>query len=217
MAPPASESKSCSKCGEVKPLAQFGAKRGNRDGLNSRCKPCAQEDKRESWHRNREANLVKARASYLANREERIAKQAAWKKANPDRIRRYSQTWRERNPGRDTADTRAWIAANPERAAENFRRNTLKRRARKLAASIGPVDLAALWLTQGVNCPLCDKAIDRDVKYPDPLSASVDHILPLSKGGAHEQSNLQWTHLVCNQKKGTSVPATTAADSPPRI
>ena len=30
---------------------------------------------------------------------------------------------------------------------------------------------------------------------------------PLSKGGTHEQSNLQWTHLVENLRKGATVPA----------
>lgn len=35
------------------------------------------------------------------------------------------------------------------------------------------------------------------------MSASVDHIVPLARGGKHEQSNLQWTHLVENQIKGT--------------
>lgn len=38
------------------------------------------------------------------------------------------------------------------------------------------------------------------------MSKSLDHIVPLAKGGTHEQSNLQWTHLVENLQKGASVP-----------
>jgi len=38
--------------------------------------------------------------------------------------------------------------------------------------------------------------------WPDPGSKSIDHILPLSKGGSHSQENVQWAHLVCNTRKG---------------
>lgn len=191
--------KACSKCGETKPLTDYGVKSAARDGRNSRCKPCVKVDKAESWQRHLESNRAKNRANYLAHREARIAGQAAWKKANPDKVREYGRIWRERNPGRDTEDTRRWIAENPERAAVNFKRNTLKRRARKKNATIGVVNLDALW---SGSCGICDEPIDRATKYPHPLSPSVDHIVPLSKGGTHEQSNLQWAHLVCNQRKG---------------
>lgn len=30
----------------------------------------------------------------------------------------------------------------------------------------------------------------------------VDHVVPLSRGGAHVEGNLQLTHAVCNLKKG---------------
>ena len=36
----------------------------------------------------------------------------------------------------------------------------------------------------------------------DPLSLSVDHVIPLSKGWEHSYSNTQPAHLVCNLKKG---------------
>lgn len=195
--------KTCTKCGALKPISNFGRKASNRDGYQARCRPCIKVDKAESWQRNRERGIAKSRARYRANREAHIASVAAWKKAHPEKVRAYSRTWRERNPGRDLEDTRRWIAANPERAAENFRRNTAKRRARKMGAAIGPVDLDALWT--GV-CAICAGILDRSLAYPDPLSPSVDHIVPLSIGGSHEQANLQWSHLVCNIRKGAKAP-----------
>ena len=54
-------------------------------------------------------------------------------------------------------------------------------------------------------CKLCGKPVDvRDRKgggagyyYP-----TIDHIVPLSKGGGHTMSNVQLAHLICNSRKG---------------
>lgn len=47
-------------------------------------------------------------------------------------------------------------------------------------------------------CQLCMKPIDRTLRYPDLMSASLDHIVPLSKGGANSAENFQASHLSCN-------------------
>ena len=53
-------------------------------------------------------------------------------------------------------------------------------------------------------CALCGKPIDKRLKFPHPLSASVDHIIPIAKGGhPSDLSNLQLAHLICNQQKGS--------------
>lgn len=51
-------------------------------------------------------------------------------------------------------------------------------------------------------CKLCNQLVHLSIKYPDPKSPSLDHIIPLSKGGTHALKNLQLTHLECNIKKG---------------
>lgn len=51
-------------------------------------------------------------------------------------------------------------------------------------------------------CRICEEEIDQKLKYPNPLSASLDHIVPLSKDGLHVLENVQAAHLVCNVRKG---------------
>lgn len=38
--------------------------------------------------------------------------------------------------------------------------------------------------------------------WPDPMSASVNHIVPLSQGGSHTLANAQCAYLTCNCSKG---------------
>ena len=52
------------------------------------------------------------------------------------------------------------------------------------------------------TCGICGKPVDFSLKYPDPLSATVDHIIPVSKNGhPSEISNLQLAHFSCNRQK----------------
>ncbi len=55
----------------------------------------------------------------------------------------------------------------------------------------------------GWVCIICNEAIDRFVEYPDKMSATLEHIIPLSKGGTHTWDNVAPSHLLCNGKKGS--------------
>lgn len=51
-------------------------------------------------------------------------------------------------------------------------------------------------------CGICGKPVDKDLKYPHPLSACVDHIVPVAKGGhPSDLDNLQLAHWTCNRQK----------------
>jgi len=112
---------------------------------------------------------------------------AAWDAANTERKRAGERAWRKANLSR-------------ERLADAERKQ--RRRARKRGATVGTIDSAVLWAACGGACGLCGVSIDVVLAWPDPGSKSIDHILPLSKGGSHNQENVQWAHLVCNERKG---------------
>ena len=58
-----------------------------------------------------------------------------------------------------------------------------------------------IMLTQTV-CGICGKPVDKDLRYPHPLSPCVDHIVPVAKGGhPSDLSNMQLAHWTCNRMK----------------
>lgn len=57
----------------------------------------------------------------------------------------------------------------------------------------------------GWVCGICALPVDQTVKFPDPGSATLDHVVPMSLGGAHDRANLQCAHFYCNTVKGNRV------------
>ncbi len=62
-----------------------------------------------------------------------------------------------------------------------------------------------ILLSQDI-CGICGKPVDKTLKYPDPWSATVDHIIPVSRGGhPTSMSNLQLAHFRCNRLKSDKI------------
>lgn len=207
--------KRCAKCREWKPLAEFYGDKRKRDGKVSRCKPCSNAQRIDSVNRNREHYRDYMAAWHEANSDRRNAEAAeryqdhrdrrreqikAWSKAHPEVRRRSAVESYLRNRDAVLERTRERARANPEARTEAARR----RRARLAKATVGEIDLAALWVDCDGTCYLCGEAINAGLAHPDPMSKSLDHILPLAKGGAHAQENLAWTHTRCNVRKGVN-------------
>ena len=58
-------------------------------------------------------------------------------------------------------------------------------------------------------CGICGKPVDKSIKYPDPMSPVVDHIIPLAKhGDPVSLDNLQLAHRYCNRMKSDKMPET---------
>ena len=52
------------------------------------------------------------------------------------------------------------------------------------------------------TCGICGRPVDFSIKTPNPMSAVIDHIIPVSKGGhPSDIENLQLAHWTCNRQK----------------
>jgi len=59
-------------------------------------------------------------------------------------------------------------------------------------------DKIEIYERDGWRCGICGKKVRRDKKWPHPRSPSLDHIVPLAKGGKHVRTNVRCACLVCN-------------------
>jgi 5-methylcytosine-specific restriction endonuclease McrA len=50
-------------------------------------------------------------------------------------------------------------------------------------------------------CYLCGLPVDRAASAFDPLSPTVDHVIPLSQQGEHSRANTRCAHFGCNSAK----------------
>lgn len=78
-----------------------------------------------------------------------------------------------------------------------------RRRTERLRrAEVHPVDRQAVLERDRWTCHLCAEKIIRQLKFPHPRSASLDHLIPLAQHGTHEPANVAAAHLDCNRRKG---------------
>ena len=131
----------------------------------------------------------------------------AWRKKNRARINAYSKKWITEHPDYHkvvVARARAWMRSQPRERYRGWRTAIdQRRRARKLGATIGKVSLAQALIDYNGLCGICGEPLLENHIH-------IDHIIPLSKGGAHIQENVQPTHAMCNCLKGNKLPETYA-------
>ncbi len=126
---------------------------------------------------------------------------SAWcKRCVADRQAKWRREHPEENARRVRERNRKQYQEHPEYYAAAAQR----RRALKRGAVTERFTTAEIAERDGWRCGICGKRIGRTIKWPSPQSLSLDHIVPLSRGGDHVRANVQAAHLVCNQRKFVS-------------
>lgn len=118
--------------------------------------------------------------------------QKMWRRANPEAVRRIWRKSRAKHKDKINEYKRKWrqTAAGKQEAYKT----NCTRRARKLKAVPENVDLGAIA-----------RVYTRAAELRRWFAIEVDHIIPLSRGGLHEASNLQIIYKIDNMKKHNSL------------
>lgn len=79
-------------------------------------------------------------------------------------------------------------------------------KARKRAATVEPVNTLRVFERDGWRCHLCGGLTIKARRGTyHPKAPELDHIVPLSKGGAHSYANTACAHRSCNATKSDSI------------
>jgi 5-methylcytosine-specific restriction endonuclease McrA len=125
------------------------------------------------------------------------------------RHRATRNAWRRTAKGQATAQRqhrrqKDRLRTDPEyarRRSEIMRRVKVNRRHRIRAAFIARVDLDYIYRRDRGRCGICRKRVNLSLRAPNPMCASIDHLIPIGDGGTHEPANVQLAHMVCNSRK----------------
>lgn len=116
---------------------------------------------------------------------------------NKEVLAERHRTWSENNREHQIARYKKYRSANPDISHKN---NSI-RRARQRGAFVAPVYKSQIYERDNWTCQICGEPANTQVHFQHDLYPSIDHIIPLSKGGTHEPLNVQCAHRGCNNRK----------------
>lgn len=88
------------------------------------------------------------------------------------------------------------------RKAEQHAEKCRRRRVLKRGGKAEPYTLAEIAQRDRHRCQLCRRKVNMTIKWPDPKSPSIDHVIPVTEGGDDTKANVQLAHFGCNSSKG---------------
>ncbi len=201
--------KKCTKCGETKELTEFHKDKNRKDGRRACCKVC----QKQYYQANREKIAERQKQHRQANREKIAEKNKQYYQENREKMKQYRQEnrekmkqYRQENREQIAEQKKQYRQANREQIAEYqkqyFKENrevhyarTQKRRAikRDAAGNATAAEIQARFDYHGNRCYYCGC----DGKM------TIEHRIPLSRGGTHYPANIVPACLSCNCSKGT--------------
>jgi len=120
-----------------------------------------------------------------------------YREKHREKMNEYNRRWNKLNPFKRRENHLRWCDKDPLRKKRQWQKAQAKRRkAGYLSVKIIQEVYEENIKKYGtLTCSLCLKAIEFG-------QDSIDHTIPLSKGGTHEKRNLSIAHIKCNQRKG---------------
>ena len=167
-------------------------------GRWSCCRPCRNQYFRE-WRIKNPDNAKSSRQRwYLKNKDAAYAAVKIWRENNKVKARASNRRYYLNHRLESAAAVAKWRKENPERVYfQNAKRYALKKSG-KTDSVLTESEWAAVQENYKISCAYCQIPFS-DIKGARP---TMDHAIPLSRGGKHEASNIVPACLSCNSRKG---------------
>lgn len=203
--------KKCTKCGEwlVAYTGNFHKQNNGKYGLQSYCKKCRKEQRKEYYKK----NIDKEKEYYQNNKEQKKEYKKKWHKKNRDRIKEHKKEYYENNKEYFKHYHKEYRLNNKDKIREQSKKyyKTLKgqviafncrqkRRLREQTQGNGITTNQWLECMNFFNwkCAYSDNYIGGNENQN---TRSLDHIIPLAKGGENEIWNLVPMYKPYNSSK----------------
>ena len=97
------------------------------------------------------------------------------------------------------------VECRPLAEAKNKTEADRARREKIRGVFVAPVSRVEVYNRDNWVCGICKKPVDKKLSFPHPMSPSLDHVIPIARGGTHEPDNVQLAHFICNSYKRDTV------------
>jgi 5-methylcytosine-specific restriction endonuclease McrA len=149
--------------------------------------------------KNREKYLKSAKNRNGQKKEEISKYYRGWRKKNLTSLSDYYRTWRENNRERDNGRKRTWVKNHLDRRRKQVRiSNLMRAHLLRAVGSFTYEEWEILKRKHNYTCPTCGR------KEPE-IKLTIDHIIPISKGGTNYIWNIHPLCLQCNVRKGNKL------------
>lgn len=136
-----------------------------------------------------------------------LAKRREWHAENPELVAEARRRSSERNREANLARLVKWRSENRHQTLlDNWLR---RRRAHGLPENVvNIVHPDVIFERDSGICQICGHEVDDSLAVTDPMSATVDHIVPvIDPASEHSYANTQLAHFDCNRRKSAKEPA----------
>ena len=196
--------KTCTKCHIEKQLTEFSKRKASSDGLSFTCKSCNKQYAQENKER-----IDGYYKQYYQNNAKQIAEQRKqYQQDNQEHLTEYRKLWQQNNK-EYIAEQQNQYRQTPKGKA-GIKADNNNRRAAKLnnGGKHTSTDILNLFELQSGKCPYCKAKLCKTKRN----SFHIDHVIPLSKSGSNDISNIQLLCPKCNMSKKDKLPEEFAAN-----
>jgi hypothetical protein len=164
------------------------------------------EQNRNYHHLHKEEIKVQKKVYSDSRKDEKREYDIKYREENRDHLLEVQRLYREKNREaiRERQRTKKAEASEYRKAhKDRYSDHSKRRRAKILSNPVEEFASLEIYMRDGWICQFCKKRVDKKLKWPHPMSASLDHIIAVADGGPHTRANTQLAHLECNVRAKT--------------
>lgn len=139
------------------------------------------------------------------NKDKKKMYEKKYREKNKEKAKHYAKQYYIDNKEKMRSYMRDYTIKNRAKLSPMWQRNYLKRRAKLAGVESERYEKLDVYKRDNGVCYICSEHIDILMDWPHPKSFSIDHIIPLSRGGDNTLNNVASTHLRCNISKSTKI------------